>query len=204
MVYTIFMHPREQKSELRTAITERLARVSSRQRLAEGRSISRRLLSIIPPGNVVSAYIPLQTEADIRPLLLTLLKRGDQVFLPCFDAHRMVLRQCTTLTELSPGALNIPEPPRSAPECPLDTLAIALIPGRAFDRSGRRLGRGSGGFDQWIARQRKINPHTRFIGVCCECQLVQTVPSEPHDEPMDAIATAREIILCPSDQRHHQ
>ena len=30
-----------------------------------------------------------------------------------------------------------------------------LIPGRAFDAKGNRLGRGNGGYDKWIAEQRE-------------------------------------------------
>jgi 5-formyltetrahydrofolate cyclo-ligase len=84
-------------------------------------------------------------------------------------------------------------------DCPLiddADIAVAVVPGRAFSRDGHRMGRGNGGYDYWIAAQRKRRPDTRFIGVCFDCQLVQDVPMEAHDQPVDMVVTSRGIVTA--------
>lgn len=188
------MHVRDQKSALRVAIKERLDAMTSEQRAAEGRSASRRILEHLPEPCVICAYYPLKTEVDIRLVLTTLLERKDKVYLPVYNNEKMIFRQITSDTTFQKGELNIPEPPTSAPVLGRESVDVILVPGRAFTKQGHRLGRGAGGYDHWIADYRKLHPNTQFWGVCLECQLVNDIPTETHDEQMDAIVTAREFI----------
>jgi 5-formyltetrahydrofolate cyclo-ligase len=148
---------------------------------------------MIPKGSTVCAYVPLKTEPDIRPLLKELLARNDTVYLPCFEG-KLVFRRVTSLLALVPGELRIPEPPKDAELLPDNTADIVLVPGRAFDAKGNRLGRGAGGYDRWIAHVRTQEHVPRMIGTAYECQIVNTIPSEPHDEPVDVVVTARGAV----------
>lgn len=189
------MHLADQKHSLRQNITERLSALSPNERHAESRSVCRRVLENLPPAPLtVTAYFPLTDEVDIRPLLAEFLKRGDAVYLPCGDGRTFVFRKFESLADLHPDGLHIPAPPPTAPLLDPQTLDIALVPGRAFDRKGNRLGRGNGGFDIWIESQRKAKPSTQYWGVALECQIVNAIPMEPHDKGVDAVVTARGII----------
>lgn len=183
-------HIADQKEHLRHSIEERLSRFSEKDRAAEGRTLCRQLKPHIPPGSVVCAYFPMRTEADIRPLLTELLARGDRVYLPCYEG-KLVFRRLTEMNALQKGKLGTMEPPPEAEELKPGEAQYVLVPGRAFDSAGRRLGRGNGGYDIWIRRHRKAHGSTRFIGIALECQLVGAVPVEENDEPMDAVVTAR-------------
>jgi 5-formyltetrahydrofolate cyclo-ligase len=186
------MHVSDQKAALRASIKERLERLPEQKRIAESRSICRRVLENLPPAPcVVCAYVPLKSEADIRPLLEALLKRGDRLFLPRFEENELRFRRADDLSKLLPGALKIQEPPESAELLDPHALQIALIPGRAFDLRGGRLGRGNGGFDIWVEKVRAANKKAQFWGIALELQIVNDVPKEPHDQPLDAIVTAR-------------
>lgn len=188
------MHISDQKEKLRQEITTRLRQMTPAERHAQGRSISRRLLPLIPTGSQVCAYFPLKTEADIRPLILTLLKRSDTVFLPRFKNMKITFGQIKNLTDLVSGELSIPEPALNVAAPDPEKLDYVIVPGRAFDRRGNRLGRGAGGYDHWIKKQRSINPKIKFIGVCYECQLVNELPTEEHDQKMDMVITARGVV----------
>lgn len=76
---------------------------------------------------------------------------------------------------------------------PLDMIDMVVIPGLAFDRRGYRVGRGKGFYDRFLCQQ-------DFQGVrCALCfheQLLDRVPFEAHDVPMDLIVTEREVIHC--------
>lgn len=186
------MDIREAKLALRSAITERLARLNPKDRSAESRSLCRRILEALSKeSTTLCAYYPLADEADIRSLLQEIPMRGSALYLPRKEGPHFVFRMMESADALAPDDFGIPAPPADAPLLEPSDLAIALVPGRAFDRAGRRLGRGNGGYDIWIRRQRKENPATRFWGVALECQIVQEVPMEEHDEIVDAIVTAR-------------
>ena len=172
------MHISEQKERLRKDIKKRIDDLDDDARRAEGRTLSRVLLEHIPKGSTICAYFPLKTEVDIQLLLKELLKRGDTLYLPVFDEKglRMIYRKVDNLTHLPPGTFSIPEPPEEAEELGSKHVDIVLVPGRAFDSSGNRLGRGSGGYDQWLTWYKSQHPDTLLWGTCLQCQLVDAVP----------------------------
>jgi 5-formyltetrahydrofolate cyclo-ligase len=67
---------------------------------------------------------------------------------------------------------------------------LVIVPGLAFDRHGRRLGRGKGFFDRWLS----ANPAVKALGVCFACQIVEAVPVQSHDVHVDAILTEEGLI----------
>ena len=185
------------KADLREAIRLRLLGFSEKQRAAESRTLCRTLTKILPmEPTTIASYFPLKDEPDIRPLLRDLLQQGHHLYLPRLEGGRIVFHRAQNLSNVQPGANGIPEPPADAPLLEPQKLAYALIPGRAFDRRGQRLGRGNGGYDIWIRAERQANPATAFLGIALEPQIVQEVPVEPHDERVDALVTARGVVPC--------
>ena len=136
----------QQKTELREDIQIRLSRMSEKDQAAESRSVSRRLLELLPSDPVtICAYVPLPDEVDIRPFLEELLQKNYPLYLPRFEGNALVFRQADDLSNLERGALNIHEPSAESPKLDPSHATHIIIPGRAFDRSGGRLGRGNGG-----------------------------------------------------------
>jgi len=92
----------------------------------------------------------------------------------------------------------IPEPDPSWPEVDLARAGKVLVvtPGLAFDRQGRRLGRGGGYYDGFLRGVRR-NPSlsVRAFGICLSEQVVPEVPTGGHDETLDGIVTDKELIL---------
>lgn len=189
------MNTPEEKSLLRQRINERMQSLSPSERSAESRSVCRRILELMPKNTqTLCAYWPLPSEVDVRPILREWMKRGHPLFLPRFDGKRLTFHRVNDFDDLAMGALNIHEPPADAEPLDPSTLDLALVPGRAFDRSLHRLGRGNGGYDVWIRSQRSANPRTQFWGVAFDCQVTADVPHEAHDERMDAVVTARGFL----------
>ncbi len=191
------MHIRDEKELLRKRIAERASHISPADRAAASRSICRRALQSLPEGHLtVCAYMPMPSEADIRPLLEELLKKGHAVFLPRFTRVHFEFRQILSLDELIPGKFNLPEPLASAPALDMKTVSLAILPAVAFDRHGHRLGRGNGGYDRWLQDLKKVNPAARIWGVALDHQITDTVPMETHDQKVDILITPREVIVC--------
>ena len=65
-----------------------------------------------------------------------------------------------------------------------------VVPGVAFDRKGKRLGRGKGFYDRFLK-----STNATKVGVGYEFQLIDEVPSEPHDISMDIIVTQKTTII---------
>ena len=68
-------------------------------------------------------------------------------------------------------------------------IALALIPGLGFDPSGRRLGRGAGFYDRWIEQRLRFDTPVSLVGICFDEQLVERIPTEPHDHIMHQVVT---------------
>ena len=181
----------EAKAELRRAIKERLSRMSENDRRVESTIIVRELRKILPQSSAtVGVYFPYLDEPDLRPLITELLEQKNVICLPKAEPHRMTMHRIRSLEDIRKNPVtNIIEPLQDSPVDEA-TIGCVIIPGRAFMRSGERLGRGNGGYDRWIREQRVRNPDTRFIGVCFDCQIVQEMPTEEHDEKVDSVISA--------------
>ena len=66
-------------------------------------------------------------------------------------------------------------------------IDLIIIPGMAFDTQGHRLGRGKGYYDRFLSKP-QLN-HTYRIALCWHCQLIDQVPTEPHDIMMNEVIT---------------
>ena len=73
-----------------------------------------------------------------------------------------------------------------------------IVPGVAFGKDGTRLGHGMGFYDNYLAALKKACAKTgsklTLIGFCHTAQIVQGIPTDPHDIAMDMVCTPEEII----------
>ena len=91
-------------------------------------------------------------------------------------------------TRLELGSFHIEEPTGND-VADVEDIELMIIPAVAFDRKGNRLGRGKGFYDRLLATSRATK-----IGVGYEFQLLDSIPSEPHDVAMDMVITQKTMI----------
>ena len=142
-----------------------------------------------PKGVVVAGFWPIGQEIDIRPLLTALAGLGYAVVLPETPSrgHPLLFRHW------QPGTVMVPERFGTLrPDGDVATPDVLLVPLLAFDLAGRRLGYGGGYYDRTLA----MLPGARAIGCAYAAQQVETVPAEPHDIRLNAVATERGVIHC--------
>ncbi len=138
----------------------------------------------------IMAYAAIPPEVDLSLVLEEILRMGKTLVLPrCEQDGVMTARRIDDLEQLIPGAFGILEPRPDAPVVPVENIELILVPGLAYDLAGRRLGRGKGYYDRFLAAF-----SGKTIGICG--QLLPGVPVEQHDITMDAIATDHGIIFC--------
>ncbi|NKJ33593.1 5-formyltetrahydrofolate cyclo-ligase [Rhizobium sp. SG570] len=141
----------------------------------------------VAPGTIVSGFLPIRSEVDIRPLMARLRERGARLCVPV-----ILNRSTIVFRELVPGAALIATgfgTSGPGPDAAVLDPDIMLVPLSAFDSTGHRIGYGAGHYDRAITRlhQKGLNP--RLIGIAFDCQEVPSVPAEPHDVRLDAILT---------------
>jgi 5-formyltetrahydrofolate cyclo-ligase len=142
----------------------------------------------------VSAFYPIQDEPDTLALLGALAKHGFRTLLPVTAARGapLVFRQWRPGDLTQVGAMNIPEPPASAPAFDPDLMFAPLA---CFDRRGHRIGYGAGHYDRTLERLRAAGSVT-VVGAAFACCEIEALPDEAHDQRLDYILTEHELIDC--------
>jgi 5-formyltetrahydrofolate cyclo-ligase len=135
-------------------------------------------------AQVLAMYHAMPSEPATRGLIGAALGLGKQVVLPLFGHDEPELGFFVSWDRLVPGPLGIAQP--AGPAIPIARVDLFLVPGLAFDRAGFRLGRGKGYYDRLLARR---SPQALMCGVCFDDVLVERLPRESHDIPMDRLLT---------------
>ncbi|MGX8689963.1 MAG: 5-formyltetrahydrofolate cyclo-ligase [Bacteroidaceae bacterium] len=104
-------------------------------------------------------------------------------YLPSIQGDELVIKRYAGTTALTPGqSFSIPEP-TGLPVSDLNSISLVIVPGRAFDNDGHRLGRGRGFYDRLLPQL----PHAVKAGVCFDCQKLPCVPTDDNDIIMDFV-----------------
>lgn len=141
-------------------------------------------------------YASFRSEVDTMEMIKISLSHGKQAVLPKVDKEnkRLKLYEIKDMNELAKGYMGILEPSISEKRLTgLDDIDLIIIPGAAFDVSGNRLGYGAGFYDRLLAEIKNKIP---IIAPAYEEQIVENIPSEPHDVRVDKIVTDRRVIDC--------
>ncbi|ODN70056.1 5-formyltetrahydrofolate cyclo-ligase [Methylobrevis pamukkalensis] len=147
----------------------------------------------VVPGSVVSAFLPIRSEIDLRPLMAHLravhgVTLGLPIIMPTGGLFFRAHDEADDLVPLGFGTYG------PGPDKPVVVPELILAPLSAFDRAGGRIGYGKGHYDQTIARLRREGFSPRVFGVAFACQEVDRVPAESHDVPLHGILTEQGLI----------
>ena len=219
------------KRALRQAMKERIARLSpfARARRAERAAALAFRSPALAGARCVLAYRAMPDEIGCDPLVALLARAGVRIAFPHVTgrSRRLVLLEVASSSPLSPEFWTIDRFGIRAPDpghpqvraIAAREIDAAIVPGRAFDGRGARLGRGGGFYDRLLAG---LRPDARratlgfafeeqFVGppangggdrgrqagvggaVAAATALPEGVPTTTHDLPVAAIATDRAI-----------
>lgn len=151
--------------------------------------ICARLLSVRQVAESESCFLyrSFGQEASTRGIAAELARRGKRIYYPRVCGREMLLVRDAG-QGFAAGAYGIEEPLGAAEQIVPD---VAVLPLLAADRQLRRLGYGGGFYDRFLAQA----PHIFKIGICYHAQLLEEIPAEAHDVPLDALVTERELLL---------
>jgi len=96
----------------------------------------------------------------------------------------------TSMNDLQEGLLGIPTPSKESPIIAPQDIDLVVVPCLACDTSGYRIGYGGGYYDRYLASARQATS----VALCRESLLLEQVPREAHDIPVDIVITNARII----------
>jgi 5-formyltetrahydrofolate cyclo-ligase len=144
-------------------------------------------------ARAVMLYSPIPGEVDCVPIARAAWGAGKIVLLPkvLLAERRMTpVRWLSADDEMRVGSFGIGEP-ASGEAWPIEEIDLIVVPAVAYDRAGRRLGRGGGFYDRFLA-QSGLRAVT--CGLAFARQVVEELPAEPHDYPVEIVVTDREVF----------
>ena len=141
-------------------------------------------------AKTIFGYLGVGWEIDTKPLLEQILQDGKRLCLPlCTGPHEMAICVVNDLSELVPGAYNIPEPSKESLTIPPEEVDLTLVPCVAADPLGRRLGQGGGYYDTFL----KQYAGPAFL-LCREAALLPEIPVENHDFFLSFLVTETNVF----------
>lgn len=173
----------EDKKKLRNAVRARVALIAAdeahERSMAMCDELERRI--DVSGAKVVALFSPLDDEPQLWPLVER-MAQGVTVVLPRVEGDIMNFYPYDK-DAMAAGAYGINEPQEGAAVNPCE-IDVIIVPGVAFTVHGARMGRGKGYYDRYLSQSGFA---AMKIGVCYSEQIVDDIPTEPHDMMMDAV-----------------
>ncbi|SEK22795.1 5-formyltetrahydrofolate cyclo-ligase [Streptacidiphilus jiangxiensis] len=188
-----------EKKALRSRLLAERAAMSPEERQAASNALASEALALASAGNVrtVACYVSMGSEPGTRPLLDALRAAGMHVLLPVLLPDNDLDWAAYEGSELlAPARLGLLEPtgPRLGPAA-VAAADLVLLPGLAVDpATGVRLGRGGGSYDRVLARLAAAGSPALLVTLLFDGELVEGLPAEPHDRPVDAVVTPQRTL----------
>ncbi len=177
------------KDLLRKEIKEKLKALSNEEYIQASRKIALHFFHspYWQDADVIAFTISRGREVDTKEMIRRAWQEGKRVVVPRanFIKRSLVFYQLDHFDQLEETKYGLYEPiTTQCTAIPNEQLQIIIVPGLAFAKDGSRLGYGGGFYDRYLPRIQ-----AKTISFAFPCQIVATLPSEPHDQKVDHIIT---------------
>ncbi len=152
-------------------------------------------LDLVKRAELIMCYVSFGSEVFTHEIINTWLSQGKQVCVPRVlktKGKSMEAVKISSLEELVPGTYGVLEPTSGQKNIVSpDSIDVVIVPGCAFDINRNRMGYGAGYYDRFLEL---ISDNCLKVGVAFDFQIMDEIPCEEHDIPMDIIITEQRII----------
>jgi 5-formyltetrahydrofolate cyclo-ligase len=185
---------RAQKRALRAELRERRRTRTSTERTEDARRLTAQLeeLTTSLGATYLAAYLSTPDEPQTREFLAWACGRGIRVILPISRADGLLDWAPYDASEETSDVQGMPAPTSEVlSPMAINDVGLILVPAATVDRSGMRMGWGQGYFDKTLGSMEKCPP---VYAVIFDEELVDSVPSEVHDKPVDGVVTPGGVV----------
>jgi 5-formyltetrahydrofolate cyclo-ligase len=193
------------KERLRVRLQKSLLEMSEEERSEKSQKACKNLVSTpqFQRASTIMMYLSLPHEVDTSEAVLYSWQRGKTVVMPkvSWQQRHMIPVQISSLeTGYSTEASGLRNPITGVP-MPIEEIDLVVAPALGFDKEGNRLGRGGAFYDRFFANG-QLNASR--CGFAFAEQLVDSVPVEERDEPVDFLVTDKEVLYFKPDSQHRE
>lgn len=180
------LHRAKQKMRELIIQKRRMLLQEDRQRMSAEILAQLEQMTCFCEAKTILLYYPVNNEVDVLPLFKRY--KDKTLLLPVSHRKKMTASPFEGNEKMHRGKFRIPEPTTPTFTGNIDLI---IVPAVAYDKQGRRLGRGGGYYDRFL----KKYPNAMFIGVGYDFQLVEEVPAERHDQKVHRIILPSQTII---------
>ncbi|MBW2976075.1 5-formyltetrahydrofolate cyclo-ligase [Candidatus Woesearchaeota archaeon] len=187
------------KPTLKLKILEERKKLTQKEIKEKNKKIFENLKSLreFKSAKNIMFYVSFSTEVDTHEIIKEILASKEKTIIVPYVVKNYPILQLSELKnfyELEPKTFGILEPRELyIREFNPEKLDLVIIPGVVFDKKGYRIGYGYGYYDRFLKILKK---GVRKIGLAYEMQMVDEIPKEKHDVPVDSIVTENRILSC--------
>lgn len=140
----------------------------------------------------IMCFVSFGTEVHTHDFIKEALAEGKRIFVPFIPSKKegMKASELKDFSELEKGYFNILSPKEEYRRLTDEQPDLIIVPAVAYARDGYRVGYGGGFYDRYLSAQKKPGPR---IGIGFEVQVVDQVPVEDFDIPIDRLITEQNI-----------
>ncbi len=178
----------ESKPVLRQLMRARKNASTQQEREQQSHEIMRLLEDhpVFQKAHVVLLYASLPDEVQTMGFISKWQGRK-QILLPVVVGDELEVREYAVGASLEQSGYGIPEPHQGRVITDYSVIDIAIIPGVAFTKEGKRLGRGKGYYDRLLNQPTFSGIYK--LGICFPFQLLPELPTSSHDISLNEILT---------------
>lgn len=179
------------KSELRKIMKAKRNELSLKEKEEYDKVVFEKVISnpIYLNAEVIFIFVSYENEVNTHEIISHAISSGKVVCVPKVISKDigMAAIEIKSFNELAPGSMGILEPSTNEeliinPE----KIDMIILPGLAFDKFGGRLGYGGGFYDRYLS---KVREDSKKIAIGYDFQIVDKVPTEELDKPIDYVIT---------------
>lgn len=138
----------------------------------------------VKPVKTIHAFLPMDREINIVPLLQKLLDQGKTLVTPKTLKKRQLEHLILEdLNDLEDGVFGTQHP--ASGRIFTGNYDLIIVPGLAFDKRKNRIGYGAGYYDTFM----QDHPKAFKVGIGFPFQFLNEIPVEAHDVRLDLIIT---------------
>ena len=189
---------RDQKKLIRTSILEKRNSLTTREIKEAEQLIINNLMKLnqFMQSQNVFCYLSFRSEVPTKGIIAHCQQQGKNVYIPvCVnETKEMIISLYDHEVNLAASNYGVQEPTKETIKiADRDILDTAIVPGAVFDSRGYRIGYGAGYYDKFFAHTKK---KIYKIALAFSFQIIDEVPTDDFDIPVDCIITEQGIVIC--------
>jgi len=183
------------KSDFRKDILYKRNSLSESEIINNSKIISNRVIATkeYQTSKSIGAYYPKGSEVKTFDIIKHSINDKKEIGLPrVIDSTKIeffkIIEDSFEKIKFTKGKYGIFE--NSMSTISIDKMDLLIIPGIAFDLQGNRIGYGKGYYDRFLSSTKA----KYIIGLAYETQIINEIPNNDHDIPVDVIITEKRSI----------